>query len=103
MKASLFSSDVTERNEKELINALAKVKVLMENQLLPKDYLSDLVQVIKADALSGYEIRFINQLVPKDAAKLPLRISSEYLARMINSQNKVDEGEETLILSEELQ
>ena len=103
VKVSLFSSDVTERNEKELINALAKVKVLMKNQLLPKDYLSDLAQVIKADALSGYEIRYINQLAPKDAGKLPLRISAEYLARMINSQNKVDEGEETLILSEELQ
>lgn len=50
VKVSLFSSDVTERNEKELINALAKVKVLMKNQLLPKDYLSDLAQVIKADA-----------------------------------------------------
>lgn len=103
VKVSLFSSDVTERNEKELINALAKVKVLMKNQLLPKDYLSDLAQVIKADALSGYEIRYINQLAPKGAGKLPLRISAEYLARMINSQNKVDEGEETLILSEELQ
>ena len=103
VKASLFSSDVTERNEKELINALAKVKVLMRNQLLPKDYLSDLAQVIKAEALSGYEIRYINQLAPKDAGKLPLKISAEYLARMINSQNKVDDGEEILILSEELQ
>ena len=103
VKASLFSSDVTERNEKELINALAKVKVLMKNQLLSKDYLSDLAQVLKADALSGYEIRYINQLAPKDAGKLPLKISAEYLARMINSQNKVDEGEEALILSEELQ
>lgn len=103
VKASLFSSDVTERNEKDLINALAKIKILMKNQLLPKDYLSDLLQVIKADALSGYEIRYINQLAPKDAAKLPLQISTEYLARIINSQNKVDDNEETLILSEELQ
>lgn len=103
VKASLFSSDVTERNEKDLINALAKIKILMKNQLLPKDYLSDLLQVIKADALSGYEIRYINQLAPKDAAKLPLKISVEYLARIINSQNKVDDNEETLILSEELQ
>ena len=75
----------------------------MKNQLLPKDYLSDLLHVIKADALSGYEIRYINQLAPKDAAKLPLQISTEYLARIINSQNKVDDNEETLILSEELQ
>ncbi len=103
VKTSLFRSDVIERNEKDLINALAKVKVLIKNQLLSKDYLADLVQVIKADALSGYEIRYINQLTPKDAAKLPLKISAEYLARMINSQNKVDDSEETLILSEELQ
>lgn len=103
VKASLFRSDVTARNEKDLINALAKVKVLIKNQQLPKDYLADLAQVIKADALSGYEIRFINQLAPKDAAKLPLKISAEYLARLINSQNKVDDSEETLILSEELQ
>ena len=103
VKASLFSGDVTERNEKDLINALAKIKILMKNQLLPKDYLSDLIQVIKADALSGYEIRYINQLAPKDAAKLPLQISTEYLARIINSQNKVDDNKETLILSEELQ
>ena len=103
VKASLFRSDVTARNEKDLINALAKVKVLIKNQLLSQDYLADLAQVIKADALSGYEIRFINQLAPKDAEKLPLKISAEYLARLINSQNKVDDGEETLILSEELQ
>lgn len=103
VKASLFRSDVTERNEKDLINALAKVKVLIKKQQLPKDYLADLAQVIKADALSGYEIRYINQLALKDAAKLPLKISSEYLMRLINSQNKVDDSEETLILSEELQ
>lgn len=103
VKASLFSSDVIERNEKDLINALAKIKFLMKNQLLPKDYLADLLQVIKADALSGYEIRYINQLAPKDAAKLPLQISTEYLARIISSQNKKDDNEETLILSEEIQ
>lgn len=103
VKASLFRSDVTERNEKELINALAKVKVLMKNRLLPKDYLLDLAQIIRAEALSGYEIRYINQLAPKDAEKLPLKISSEYMARIINSRNRVDDSEEILILSEELQ
>ena len=34
---------------------------------------------------------------------MPLQISTEYLARIISSQNKVDDNEETLILSEELQ
>lgn len=103
VKASLFCSDATERNEKELLNALAKVKVFINKQLLPKDYLEDLRQVIKADALSGYEIRYINQLTTKDAAKLPQKISAEYLARVITAQNKVDDSEEALILSEELQ
>ncbi len=103
VKASLFSNDTTGRNEKELLNALAKVKLFINKHLLPKDYLEDLRQVIQADALSGYEIRYINQLAVKDAAKLPLKISAEYLARVIIAQNKVDDSEETLILSEELQ
>lgn len=103
VKASLFSSDVSERNEKELLNALAKVKILKKEQRLSKDYLEDLLQVVKADALSGYEIRYINQLIPKDAGKLPLKISAEYLTRIITAQNKVDDSKETLIMSEELQ
>ncbi|WP_304302811.1 helicase-related protein [Phocaeicola plebeius] len=103
VKSSLFSSDVKDGNEKEQINALAKIKVLMSKQALPQDYLEDLAQVVRADALSGFEIRFINQLTPKDAPQLPLKISVEYLARIISYQNKVDDGEETLILSEELQ
>lgn len=103
VKASLFSSDTTGRNEKELLKALAKVKLFINKQLLPKDYLEDLRQVVQADALSGYEIRYINQLAVKDAAKLLQKISAEYLARVIIAQNKVDDSEETLILSEELQ
>ncbi len=103
VKASLFSSDAMARNEKELLNALAKVKLFTNRQSLPKDYLEDLRQVIQADALSGYEIRYINQLAVKDAAKLPQKISAEYLTRVIKTQNRVDENEETLILSEELQ
>lgn len=103
VKASLFSSDVSERNEKELLNALAKVKVFIKNRLLSKDYLEDLRQCIKADALSGYEIRYINQLAVKDAVELSKKISADYLTRIIIAQNKADESKETLILSEELQ
>lgn len=103
VKAFLFCSDAKDKNEKDLLSALQKVKILKKYKSLSKDYLDDLIQVIKADALSGYEVRFINQLVIKDAAKLPLKISSEYLARIINTHNRIDDSEETLILSEELQ
>ena len=103
VKASLFKSDVKDRNEKDILNAVSKIKVLQKAKLLSADYLFDLLSVVKADALSGYEIRFINQLALKDAAKLPKKITAEYLARIIITQNKVDDSEETLILSEELQ
>ena len=59
--------------------------------------------MVKGDALSGDEIRFIDQVALKDVKELPLKIPNEYLARIIITQNSVDEGEETLILSEELQ
>lgn len=103
VKSSLFTNDEKEKNEKELLKALSKVKILIKDKILDKDYLSDLLEVIKADALSGYEIRYINQLTLKEAKNLPEKITSEYLARIITCQNKVDDSEETLILSEELQ
>jgi superfamily II DNA or RNA helicase len=103
VKSALFSSDVKDRNEKDILNAVSKIKVLQKNRLLSVDYLFDLISVVKADALSGFEIRFINQLALKDATKLPQKITAEYLARIILTQNRVDDSEETLILSEELQ
>ena len=103
VKSSLFSRDVKDRNEKDSLNAVAKIKVLQKNKLLSADYLFDLLLVIKADALSGFEIRYINQLSFKNVTKLPQQISTEYLARIIATLNRVDDSEETLILSEELQ
>lgn len=103
VKASLFNSDVKDRNEKEVLKAVSKIKVLQKGKLLPADYLFDLMMVIKSDALSGYEIRFINQLTLKEISKLPEIITSDYLARIIATQNRVDNSEETLILCEELQ
>lgn len=103
VKSSLFYSDVKDRNEKELLNALKKIKFFIKEKLLDKDYLSDLLEVVKADALSGYEVRYINQLTIKDAPKIKEKITEEYLSRIITSQNKVDDSEELLILSEELQ
>ena len=103
VKISLFSNGMKDRNEKDILNAVAKIKVLQKNKLLSSDYLHDLMLVVKADALSGFEIRYINQLALKDITKLPQKISPEYLARIIVTRNRVDDSEETLILSEELQ
>jgi hypothetical protein len=67
------------------------------------DYLKDLITVINNDALSDYENRFINQLKPKDYSKLPEVIAQDYLDRIITTKNKVSEGEESVILTEEIQ
>ena len=81
--------------EKKKINAI-KVK-------LPEDYYSDLLAALDAEALSGYEVRFINQVKPSEIQKLFKEIPADYLMRLLEVQAKVGEGDETLIISEELQ
>lgn len=102
VKSSLFQSDIHDHNEKDLLNAAAKVKIWRKTKTLSQDYLDDLMTCITADALSGYEIRVINQMTSKDIHTLPQKITSDYLSRQIQTQAKVDEGEETLILTEGL-
>ena len=61
------------------------------------------MSVIECDGLSGFELRYINKLTPKDKAKLPNEIEQSYINRIVGTINSVDDGEEMLILSEELQ
>ena len=60
-------------------------------------------EVNENDGLSGYELRFINKLKPAEYTRLPEQIDNYYIARIIDTYNHVDDGEETLILAEELQ
>lgn len=103
VKTQLFTNDVPDKKEKERLNALDKIKVILVKKAVSTDYLRDLITVINSDALSGYENRFINQLKPKDYFKLPERITQDYLNRLIATKNKVSEGEESVILTEEIQ
>ena len=101
-KSHLFSSDVKDKNEKMRLEAMQKVKVMLNRKALPADYLKDLMKVIQNDGLSGYELRFINQLKPADYHKLPDQIDEYYINRIIETCNHVDDGEESIILAEEL-
>ncbi|MBP8622084.1 MAG: helicase [Bacteroides sp.] len=101
-KSHLFKGLQQDRNEKERLNAMAKIKLVRQSGVVPMDYLEDLIKVIESDGLSGYELRYINQLTAKDYVKLPKNIEQSYLNRTISRVNKVDEGEEVLILAEEL-
>ena len=102
-RSHLFQSDSQDKNEKQRIEALQKIKVMMTKKALPADYLKDLKKVIENDGLAGYELRFINKLKPSEYAKLPEQIDNYYISRIIETYNHVDDGEESIILAEELQ
>lgn len=102
VKSHLFKGLQQDKNEKERLNAMNKVKLIKQSGTIATDYLEDLMKVIESDGLSGFELRYINQLAPKDYSKLPKDIEQGYLDRSISRANKVDEGDEVLILSEEL-
>jgi hypothetical protein len=101
-KSHLFSSDVQDKNEKARLEAMQKIKVMLNRKALPADYLKDLMKVIQSDGLSGYELRYINKLKPADYNKLSDQIDVYYINRIIETCNHVDDGEESIILAEEL-
>lgn len=101
VKLLLFRSDTKNRNDKNILKAIQKLNAI--KMKLPEDYYSDLLAALYAEALSGYEVRFINQVKPSEIQKLFKEIPADYLMRLLEVQAKVGEGDETLIISEELQ
>lgn len=102
VKEHLFSSEDKAVKEKDLLNAVNKLKVIYKNDILPKDYVKDLIKATSKDCLSGYELRVINQLKPEEYKELENKITSDYIKRIFDTRKKIDEGEEILILSEEI-
>ena len=96
-KNHLFTTDTQDKNEKARLDAMRKVKVMLNRKALSTDYLKDLMKVIEIDGLSGYELR-----LPSDYPKLMEQIDEYYINRIIETCNHVDEGEESIILAEEL-
>ena len=91
-------------------NALDKIKIIegetkkKKNNKEKLEYLENLKEVIKLDAISGYNLRFINQLKKDEYDTLYDKISDDYLVRILNGFNGLDfHGEESLIVAEELE
>lgn len=103
VKAKLFKDTVDAESEKSRREAYSIIKAWLKNKILPSDYLEDLLLLMRNDGLTGEEIRFINKLTIKAADTLPRKITTDYIRRCIIKMNAVDEGEETLILAEEIQ
>ena len=101
VKQSLFKSETEIRNDQNILKAIKKLKTIKSK--LPEDYYTDLMDALDSEALSGFEVRFINRLKPTEAHKLLKEIPADYIMRLLAAEAKVGEGDETLIISEELQ
>ena len=101
-KKRLFRTGKSDESEKPQVQARDRISLWMEKGVLPKDYLDDLLTVLDNGGLTGEEIRFINKHSTKTADKVKEKISQEYLNRVVEKMSKVTEGDETLILAEQL-
>ncbi len=106
LNKNLFNGDTkltTNKPEQELSD---KIEKMQEDFPKEEDYLDDLFSVaINLRGLSGYSERMIRNLDlnEKDAIKnLKEQITSDYLSSQIEKANEIEEGEEALILAEEL-
>lgn len=102
VKANLYAKTSTDDKEKSRLEASQKLKIWNQNKVLPKDYLEDLMFVLKNDGLTGDEIRFINHQTKSSATEVMGKITQDYLNRIVGKMNKVEEGNEILILAEQI-
>lgn len=103
IKSNLFKNKTQFQTEKLKREIKDKIDlVIKDNQFPHIDYLKDLLSVIELDALPRHYMRFINKLKVTDFEKLLSEISHRYLTIILTRASSVDEGKETLIISEEL-
>ena len=102
VKSQLYSHISLDENEKSRYEAVDKITLWAKHKILSKDYIEDLLLVIKNDGLTGEEIRFINKQSLKTVDKVKTKITPDYLNRIVEKMSKVEEGDEVLILSEQL-
>jgi hypothetical protein len=102
LKKRLFLTEDKATSPQPILKAIKKLKVIKDANCLSNDYIDDVIKALKSDALSGFEIQFINQLKKKDYDKLPETITPQYIHRQLQTEASISEGEETIILSEEI-
>ncbi|MDR3235935.1 MAG: phospholipase D-like domain-containing protein [Prevotellaceae bacterium] len=103
VKKSLFAANTESENERTKRDALDKIHVMIQVQKNDTEYLTDLKTAVEFDAISGYALRVINRLKPKEYAGLPEKINKDYIRKMLNTYDSVLQGIETLILTEEIE
>lgn len=102
-KKSLFSEDNNEDVDKMRREALDKIRIMIQTKTCDTEYLEDLKTVVEYDAISGYAIRSINRLKPKEYSILPEIISKDYISKALRTYDNINQGVEILILAEEIE
>ncbi len=104
---TLFSQKKEVALDKGKKDAILKVEVLKTKLIDEKDYLDDLHYVLtKLDALPGRYAKLIRAIsienLKEDFEELKKEVPHSYLLNIIERENLIEEGKESLILSEEL-
>ena len=103
VKKSLYSTDVESDTEKQKRDALDKIRVIMQAKSCPRAYLEDLRTAIEYDAVSGYTLRAINRLKPKDYGTLTNVVCNEYIQKLLQTYDAIGRGKKELIFAEEIE
>ncbi len=107
VKKNLFTKKTEVAYEKGKAEAISKIEKLKEKLPDKKDYFEDLLYVLKElDSLPerfAKKIRAISiEKLKEDVEDLQKIVTHHYLMEVREKADKIDEGEESLILSEEL-
>ena len=107
LKSTLFERKTQVSSDKGKREALAKIDVLSGLTEKYRDFTKDLLLVIKSlDSLPDYYLKLIRALdvnkADEELENLQKELPHSYLNVMLESARKIEEGEEAIILSEEL-
>ncbi|MCL2028681.1 MAG: SNF2-related protein [Bacteroidales bacterium] len=103
VKNSLFEPDNKSETDKIKREALDKIRKIIQEKSCPMGFLEDLKTAIEYDAVSGYALRSINRLKPKDYSSLTEIVSEEYIKKMLDTYDSIGRGKRTLIFAEEIE
>ena len=102
MKNNLFDRKKDHRVDKTRTIDIDKIDIVMKANPFDKEYLHDLKTVVSYDALPKEHIKLINNLAAPKFKTIIEQIPSRYILAILNTVKKIESGDETIILAEEL-
>ena len=103
VKRSLFMSAPIDKTDKNKKDVLDKIDAISQTGKFKNEYIDDLRFAVEVGALSGLSMQFIRQLAPKDFSLIEQEIEQDFLDRIRKMAHDIEEGKESIILSEEFQ